>query len=258
MLMNSPFRVPRTARSRRGPGNLTSLLGQDPSRLHVWGRCDPLVRNEGVIPVNSRPLRTHRLRKRSWALAGALLSATECWAMDGQNASGPSTRTSETVSATSDKMTTNGKTSRPHIPPPRRYQASDFQAQASLNAQGQPKSSPPKQVATEHGDQQPLFVPARVADGARGTVPLFGPAADNQPVASGSVAVSQSSAENPACAAVPASEPAPSTASIAPPPRFSESPVGGPATADAPPVGQTVRAGRRTSGGEASRSGAEP
>ena len=183
--------------------------------------------------MNSRPLRTHRLRKRAWALAAALLSATECWAMDGQNTSVPSTRTSETVSATSGKTTTNGKTSRPRIPPPRRYQASDFQAQASLNAQGQPQSPPPKQVATEPGDRQPLFAPARVADGARSTVPLFGPAADNLPVASGSVGVSQSSVEKPAGAAVPASEPAPSTASIAPPPRFSEAPVGGPAAADA-------------------------
>ena len=48
----------------------------------------------------------------------------------------------------------------------------------------------------------------------------------------------KSAAEKPAGAAVPASGPAPSTASIAPPPRSSATPVDAPAAADAPPVGQ--------------------
>ncbi|MGO9601373.1 MAG: hypothetical protein ACLP7Q_25615 [Isosphaeraceae bacterium] len=188
--------------------------------------------------MNSRPLRTRQLRKRAWALAAALLSATECWALDGPDASAPHTRTGDAVSATSSTKSTNRETSRPRIPPPRKYRASDFAAQATLNAQRQPQSLPAKRLATEPGDQQPLFAPARITDGGGSAVPLFAPAAANLPVASGAVGVSQSAAEKPAGAAVPASGPVPSTASIAPPPRSSATLVDAPAAADTPPVGQ--------------------
>lgn len=189
--------------------------------------------------MNSRPSRTHRLRKRAWALAAALLSATECWAMDGQDASAPLTRTSETVSATSSTKNTSGGTSRPRIPPPRRYQASDFAAQAPPSRQVQAQNSTPERTATEPADRQPSFAPPRGTDGARNAVPLFAPTAANSPVASGAAQVSQSAAEEPAVAAVPTSGPAPSATSIAPAPSLSAAPVETPAVADAPSVGQS-------------------
>ena len=126
--------------------------------------------------MNSRALRNHRLRNRAWALVVALLPATECWATDGQDVPATNPDTSAATSAASSPGTTDARSTRFRIPPPRQFTPEEIQARRSSPRQAGPKIPPPRQLVTAPEAQQPLFAP--VSAQHQDAVSLFRPASE--------------------------------------------------------------------------------
>ncbi|HKM54571.1 MAG TPA: hypothetical protein VJY33_14265, partial [Isosphaeraceae bacterium] len=126
--------------------------------------------------MNSRALRNHRLRNRAWALVAALLPATECWATDGQDVPATNPDTSAATSAASSPGTTDARSTRFRIPPPRRFTPEEIQARLSSPRQAGPKIPPPRQSVTAPEAQQPLFAPVPAQH--QEAVSLFRPASE--------------------------------------------------------------------------------
>jgi hypothetical protein len=126
--------------------------------------------------VNSRAWRNHRLRNRAWALVAALLSSTECWAMDGQEPAAADPQTTSPTSAASNPGSIDTRSTRRRIPPPRQFSAEELQARGSTLRPGGPNIPPPRQFVTSSNAQQPVFAP--VQSQPQDVGPHWGPVSD--------------------------------------------------------------------------------
>ena len=156
----------------------------------------------------SRAWRNHRLRNRAWALVVALLSSTECWAMDGQDPAAAGPQTTSSTSAASSPGSIDTRSTRPRIPPPRQYSPEELQARGLTLRPGGPKIPLPRQIVTSSNAQQPLFAPVPVQPPPHDAEPLFRPVSDRPAQIPDVPKTGPEAAESPSPGAVAGSRPA--------------------------------------------------
>ncbi len=114
-------------------------------------------RVKGVSPVNRKALRKRRLRNRAWAIVAAMLPAVGSWATDGSDGAATkadpnSTAASASPSGTGDRVSSS---TRPSIPPPRRFNSNAIGTQPPFSSQPKTKIPPPRSIRAAPTPAQP-------------------------------------------------------------------------------------------------------
>ena len=182
--------------------------------------------------MNCRALQYRQLRKRAWALAAALLSATECWAADGQDLPNGGSETTVGASSSADSGSTNGIQSRSRIAPPRIYQLDELTSQ-NLKSLSQGSRIPaPRQFVAATAEQESPSPAVPALSAVQETAPLFRPNSYDRGMTKGMMSPETTGATAAASVAVASDSPlAPVATTVAP-----TSPPATPATPESMPT----------------------